>query len=270
MKCEDARELITALVDEELSEAERFSIEGHLKDCLRCRFVYEEEQALKREIRAAGFRLSASPELRSKILSDRRIFPRPERSSGSWTERILPAWPFLRPALVLALGVLIILPLFHLMRTPSEPISLAALEIQKKIIGGEMSVRKTSNLDELRKWQIRAVNGEFAPVAYDLSSMNVQPVGGVVQEVNGRKMLVTVYAGKGRSFTCFTFLGTEEDAPKIASIFIDPDKKMKFYSFSKDGFSAVLHREGKVICILVSNMSGDELLALVRAKVQPS
>jgi len=270
MKCEDARELITALVDEELSGAERFSIEGHLKDCLRCRFVYQEEQALKREVRAAGFRLSASPELRSKILSDRRIFPDSERSSGSWTERIFPAWPLLRPVLALALGVIIILPLLYLMRSPSEPISLAALEIQKKIIGGEISVRKASNPDELRKWQIRAVNGEFAPMEYDLSAMNVLPVGGLVQEINGRKMLVTVYAGNGLSVTCFTFLGTEEDAPKIASVFFDPEKKMKFYTFSGDGFHAVLHREGNVICILVSKIPKDDLLAIVRAQARPS
>ncbi|MBI2363574.1 MAG: zf-HC2 domain-containing protein [Deltaproteobacteria bacterium] len=270
MKCEDAQELITALVDKQVSDQERSSIESHLKDCQRCRFIYEQEQALKREIGAAGARLHAPAGLRSKILSDRRIFPGPERSSGSWTERILPAWSFPRPALALALAVVLILPMLYFMRTPSEPISLAAVEIQRKIIGGEISVRKMSNLDELRKWQIRAVNGEFTPMEYDLSSMNMLPVGGVVQEVNGRKTLVTVYTGNGLTITCFTFLGTEEDAPKIASVFFDPEKKMNFYSFSKDGLNAVLHREGSIICILVSNMPGDELLALVRAKVQPS
>ncbi len=270
MKCEEAQEFITALVDNQVPDEERSLIESHLKDCQRCQVNFEQEQALKREISAAGARLHAPAKLRSKILSDRRIFPGPERSSGSWTERIFPAWPLPRPVLALALGVIIILPLLYLMRSPSEPISLAALEMQKKIIGGEISIRKTSNLDELRKWQIRAVNGEFAPMEYDLSSMNMLPTGGVVEEINGRKMLVTVYAGNGLSVTCFTFLGTEEDAPKIASVFFDWEKKVKFYSFSRDGLNAVLHREGSIICILVSNMSGDELLAMVRAKVQPS
>jgi len=270
MKCDEAEELITALVDKQVSDQERSSIESHLKDCQRCQFIYGQEQALKREISAAGARLHAPAELRSKILSDRRIFPAPERSPVSWTERILPAWPFPRPALALALAVVLILPILYFMRTPSEPISLAAVEIQRKIIGGEISVRKTSNPDELRKWQIRAVNGEFTPMEYDLSSMNIQPVGGVVQEVNGRKMLVTVYAGNGLSVTCFTFLGTEEDAPKIASVFFDPEKKMKFYTFSGDGFHAVLHREGNVICILVSKIPKDDLLAIVRAQARPS
>jgi anti-sigma factor RsiW len=270
MKCEEAQELITALVDKQVFDEERSSIESHIKDCQRCQFIYEQEQALKREIGAAGARLHAPAELRSKILSDRRIFPGPERSSGSWTERIFPAWPFPRPALALALAVVLILPVLYFTRTPSEPISLAALEIHKKIIGGEVSVRKASNPDELRKWQIRAVNGEFAPMEYDLSSMNMLPAGGVVEEINGRKMLVTVYAGNGLSVTCFTFLGTEEDAPKGVTVFFDNAKRIKFYTFSKDGFNAVLHREGNVICILVSKIPMDDLLAIVRAQARPS
>jgi anti-sigma factor RsiW len=270
MNCEEAQEFITALVDNQVCDEERSMIESHLKDCQRCQFNFEQEQALKREIGAAGARLHAPAELRSKILSDRRIFSGPEQSSGSWTERIFTAWPLPRPALALAVAVVLILPMLYFMRTPSKPISLAALEIQKRIIGGEVSVQKASTPDALRKWQIRAVNGEFAPMEYDLSSMNMLPAGGVVEEINGRKMLVTIYAGNGLSVTCFTFLGTEEDVPKIASVFIDPEKKMKFYSFSKDGLNAVLHRDGSIICILVSNMSGDKLLAMVRATVQPS
>ena len=46
MKCEEAREFITALVDNQVSDEERSLIETHLKDCQRCRFVYEEQQVL--------------------------------------------------------------------------------------------------------------------------------------------------------------------------------------------------------------------------------
>lgn len=270
MNCEEAQEFITALVDKQVSDEERSLIESHLKDCQRCQFIYEQEQVLKREINEAGARLHAPAELRSKILSDRRISPGPERLSGSWTERIFPAWPFPRLALALALAVVLILPILYFTRTPSEPISLAALEIQKKIIGGEISVRKASNQGELRKWQIRAVDGKFAPMEYDLSSMNLQPVGGVVQEINGRKMLVTVYAGNGISVTCFTLLGTEEDAPKNATVVSEPGKKIKFYTFSGDGFQAVLHREGNMICILISEIPMADLLAMVRVQARPS
>lgn len=270
MNCEEAQELITALVDKELSDQEQTSIESHLKNCPRCRFIYEQEQGLKREIRAVGARLRAPAELRSKILSDQRIFPATPGSPGIWMERIWSVWPLPRPALALTLVVVLILPLLYFMQPPREPISLAALQIQQKIIGGEVSLRKVGTQDELRNWLIRAVDGQFAPMEYDLSSMNVQPAGGVVQEINGRKMLVTVYTGNDLSVTCFTFLGTEKDAPENATVFSDPGKKIKFYTFSRDGFNAVLHREGNVICILVSKMPMEGLLAVVRAKAQPS
>ena len=270
MKCEEAQELITALIDREISDQEKSSIENHLKDCQRCRFIYDQEQALKREIHAAGAHLSAPAELRSKILSDQRVFPAPAGSPRNWKERTWAARPLSRPALALALVVLLILPILYLMQPTREPVSLAALQIQKKIIEGEVSLQKASNQDELRNWQIRAVDGKFAPMEYDLSSMNVQPEDGMVQEITGRKVLVTVYTGNGLSVTCFTFLGTEGDAPENATAFFDPGNKIKFYTFSKDGFNAVLHREGNVICILVSKMPTEKLLAMVRAKAQPS
>jgi hypothetical protein len=111
------------------------------------------------------------------------------------------------------------------MQPHSQPISLTALEIQEKIIGGEIPLQTAKNQNELRDWQIRAVNGKFAPMGYDLLPKHFQPVGGVVQDVNGRKMLVTVFKGTGMSVTCFTFLGTEEDAPKDASVIFDQGRK---------------------------------------------
>ena len=54
MNCAEAQELITGLVDNELAAPERTSIEAHLKNCPRCRFSYEREMALKREVRITG------------------------------------------------------------------------------------------------------------------------------------------------------------------------------------------------------------------------
>jgi hypothetical protein len=156
------------------------------------------------------------------------------------------------------------------MRPHSQPISLAALKIEEKIAGGAISLRKATSQNELRDWQTRAVDGSFAPMEYDLSSMHVQPVGGAVQEIDGRKMLVTVYAGDNMAVTCFTFLGTDEDTPKNATTFFDTKKKMKFYAYSKDGLNAVFHRQGDVICILVSQMRLEDLLTIAMGKVEAS
>ncbi len=270
MKCEEARELITALVDDQLSHVERSSIETHLGACPLCQWAYEQERALKKEIHRTGLSINAPADLKRKILTRQGILPVEAESSTGWPQLALIFRPFMRPAFGLVLVLLVLLPIIYLVRLHSQPIALAALEIQGKIAGGEIPLRKATSQNELRDWQTRAVDGKFAPMEYDLSSMHVRPVGGLVQEINSRKILVTVYTGNNMSVTCFTFLGTEEDAPKNATTFFNTAKKIKFYTFSKEGFNAVLHREGDVICLLVSKMSVDELLTIATAKIESS
>ncbi len=259
--CEQAQELITGLVDNELSDLERYTIESHLKDCPGCEWAYAQERALKREIRTVASRVVAPAGLRRKILADQRIFPKETEAPKGWNRLVL---PLRRPALVLALLVIIVISILYFMRLPTEPFALTALQLQEKIIGSEVTLREAGSQEELNSWLTQAVDGKFGPMVYDFSSINAKPVGGLVQEVKGRKMLVAVFRGDSLYVNCFTFIGTEEDAPKDATVFFDPEKKMKFYTFSKDKIHAVLHREGNVICILFSNMPLEQLLSLVR------
>ena len=107
-------------------------------------------------------------------------------------------------------------------------------------------------------------------MGYDLTAMNLRPVAGLVREINGRKVLVAIYQGQGGTLICYTFIGSEKDAPANAARFFDAAKKMNFYAFSRGGVNAVLHREGEIICILASAMPMDELLALAKSKANPS
>jgi anti-sigma factor RsiW len=265
MKCEEAEELISALADNELSDRERSSIEGHLRDCPRCQRAYEWHQSLNSEIHTVSASVVAPIDLRQRILSDQHTMPKEAESSNGGSKLILRLQPFLRPAFASALLVILLISIFFLMQRPSQPISLTALQIRAKIDEGEISLQEATNTDELHDWLRHAVDGKFGPLGYDFSPLGVKPIGGTVREVKGRQILVAVFKGNGLSITCFTFLGTEEDAPKNATVFFDPDKRMRFYSFSRDGVHAVLHREDNVICILVSNMPPEELLSLVKS-----
>jgi len=265
MTCEQAEALISALVDNELSDPERSSIEGHLRDCPRCQRAYEWERALNGEIRMVSASVVAPVDLRQRILSDQLTMPKEAESPNRRNKLILRLEPFFRPVFVSGLLVILVISILFLMQPPSQPISLAALQIRAKIVRGEVSLREATNTDELHTWLRRTVDGKFGPLRYDFSPLNVKPVGGTVQEVKGRQILVAVFRGNGLSITCFTFLGTEEDAPKNATVSFDPEKRMRFYTFSRDGIHAVLHREENVICILVSNMPPEELLSLVKS-----
>src|SRR5918992_4951615 len=116
MKCEEAHEIITALVDEELSHLERTSIEAHLEDCPRCRWVYEQERTLKREIHKVGVSLSTPARLKRKILNDYGIAPTELESSRGWNKVALPFRSFLRPAFALAVLLVVMLPMAYLIQ----------------------------------------------------------------------------------------------------------------------------------------------------------
>ncbi len=270
MTCAEAQELITALIDQELGQAERSSLEVHLSECSGCRLAFEEESALKEKIREAARDINAPAHLRNRILSDPRIFPEKNRSTWRWQDYLRPMSTVLRPILALALLLAIALPTFVLLKSSSEPIAVAALETYDRFIKGQLPVRRTDNANEIVEQLTRTVGGHFHPMGYDLTAMGLRPVAGLVREIDGRKVLVAIYQGQGGTLFCYTFIGSEVDAPPDAARFFDPGKKMSFYAFSRGQVNAVLHREGEVICILASEMPMEELLALAQSKAKPS
>src|SRR5262245_39517383 len=142
MKCEQAEELISALIDNELSGPERSSIEGHLRDCPRCQRAYEWGRALNSEIRTVSASVVAPVDLRQRILSDQRTTSKEAVSSKGRSKLFVRLQPFLRPAFASALLVILVISIFFLMQSPSQPISLTALEIRSKIVGGEVALRE--------------------------------------------------------------------------------------------------------------------------------
>ncbi len=260
MKCEEAQELIAALIDHEIGEPERAAIEAHFEGCSSCRAIYNYQLALKRAVHETGANLKAPVALRESILRDPRIFrPKPDvELRRTWR-------PYLRPALTTALLALLVLPALYLMRPAAKPLSLRALEVHEKIAGGEMSFIPGASAEEIKETLSRSAAGAFTPMAYDLTALKLKAVGGAVQNFDGRKVLVTVYQGNGLTVTCYTFLGAESDAPPSAERVYDEIKKINFYIYSRDGINAVLHREGNLVCILASSLPAPRLLGLARS-----
>lgn len=266
MTCEEAHELITALVDNELSDDERSSIKDHFRGCRNCAFAYERERALKREVRLAAASFRAPAHLREKILLGRRILPERAESRRWWKD----LWPatgtFLRPAFALTLLVLLILPVLYLMQ-PAEPIPIAALETHKKIVDGSISFVQSRDQEGIRERLSRLVEGQFRPMEHHFSVANFKAAGWLVHEVRGPKVLVVIYEKNGALLSCHTFLGTEEGGvPTNAAVFFDPGKGINLYAFSSGRINGVMQREGEATCVLVSEMPMADILALARSK----
>jgi mycothiol system anti-sigma-R factor len=268
MKCEEAEELITAFVDNELAQADRSTLETHLATCARCRRILGQEQALKAAVRAAGLSIGVPVSLRERVLSDANAFPQGPNWLKRWTERSWLQTGWRGPVFALGLVLLLAIPIFYFLNQSSESISLAAIETYERLLQGDLPMIRAKSAGEMKEALARAVGGSFSPMGYDLSMMNLEPAAGTVHEINGRKIVVTVYRGQGSSLICYTLLGTDQDAPANAAVFFDPEKKMNFYAFSYGGVNAVLHREGNTICILASKMLMQDLLALARSKAR--
>lgn len=255
------------MVDNELSVDERGAIEGHLGECGKCRLQQERERLLKQQVKLASAAVTAPAALRARVQEDMRKLSanaRPERAHRLRTWLQLPA---LRPAFALMLLALVIVPLAY-QWWPTKNVALAALETHENIMVGEKAFPRSNDPVELKRQLVQAIGNRFAPMGYDLSGTKVYPVGGFVEKIAGREVLVTVYQGDGPAVTCFTFLGTEADAPEGAQLIHDPGKRMNFYTFSHGDMHGVMHREGEVICIMVSKMPLAELLAMVREKAR--
>lgn len=266
MKCEEGRELITGLVDDELSPVESSSIREHLGVCPNCPQIYSLESSMKRMLRQAAMDMHTPPELKKRILRQQRRSLR-----RAWWSELRESLPRIasvvgQAAVIASLLVIPILSARYWLTSPYFPIVPGIFQSYRQITEGEIVPARMENLAELKEKLTQLVNGEFAPMAYDFSSMNIHLVGGLLQEIANRKILVAVYQGNGLTIICYTFIGSEGDAPEIAEMFFDAEKGMNFHQFYYTHTNAVMHREGKIMCILMSQIARDELFALARAK----
>jgi anti-sigma factor RsiW len=265
MRCDEAQELITAFIDGELTAGERLVLEPHLQVCEPCRQACAAESHLKQHIKLAARDVTAPAMLRDAI--ERGFAGRRSMFRAVAGERIrgwlgVSGWRpvFALTVLLVALATLMYAP------WPEQSIGFAALETHASILNRKTALVAAQNPAALREELARAAGHRFTPVTLDLSAMKLYPVAGFVRRIGGRDVLVTVYQGGGPTVTCFTFLGSEADAPSSAERFYDAAMQLNFYSFSVTGLSGVLHREAGVICVVTSKMPAADLLAMIRGK----
>jgi anti-sigma factor (TIGR02949 family) len=265
MRCEEAHEWITALADGELSADERTAIESHVAGCQDCRQQLAREKALKNHLQRTGAAIRIPSSLRAKI--EDQIKTPGSTGAFSWVRFTRGGFGAPRLGLAGAFGIAILAIVTLLIQwRPQADIGAAALATHEGIISGKESFTRSQDPVELRKGLALAVDNRFAPVALDLSMAKLHPVAGFVKKIGGRDVLVTIYEGDGPTITCFTFLGTEADAPKSAELLRDEEARVSFFIFSQGGKNAVMHQIGEVICILIANLDSNELLDLLRGK----
>jgi anti-sigma factor RsiW len=268
LPCKEAQELIAALVDHELTPAEEAMVREHLGSCAACQAALSRMEALKSQLRAAAAAITAPGSLLERIRSEAIAFR--HQAFRLWWQRVFSALrPSFSPAWALAALLLLSLALFQLAHHRKQELPLALLTHYRAILE-EPGLLRASSLEEMKRYLARGVGGKFQPMGYDLAAVGLAPAGGAIRDIGGRKVLAVVYRGERLPLLCFTFLGSESEAPPDAQRFYDAPKRVYLYAFSRAGLNAVMHREKEAICLLVSEMPLPELLALAVAKASPA
>lgn len=263
MTCEEAAELITGLVDHELSGIERSQVEEHLGACQACQLAYRREREVKSLVQTGLSAIVAPSSLEARLQEAYGM--REAMRPPGWRRypRSL-AW-VLQPAVVLAVLILLLIPFSYFRWPPSTSMALMALDTHERILAGTVPYKEEHSAAEIRSFLFRGVGGRFAPAGYDLANFGLRPEGGFVDQFGRRKVLVTLYKGTAPDLSCYTFLGDAGDLPAGAVVYGNAGEGKRYFAFTNGTVNAVMQQLGERLCILVSKMPMEEIMVIARS-----
>src|SRR5262245_50253957 len=113
MDCQNAQNLISGYMDQELDPVRSSEIEDHLHECVACSKVYANHQVLSAALRTGSVYFNAPADLQKRIQRSVRQATKAE-SPPRWL-----SWSWVRMAAPMAAAALVLLTLVPFMRGPS-------------------------------------------------------------------------------------------------------------------------------------------------------
>lgn len=266
MKCKEAKELITAMADGEITKEEEGRLSLHLKECTKCCSRLLEEKVLKKRLRALYKDKMADDALKEEVI---RIIN--ERTTT------FPAVVLRRSSLPLfAGGVLTVVAvfLFYLFffyspetKVFPEKVFKHARLIMDSIRQGDVRIDMiTTDPEELTRYFRNIREKGFDVIVHDLSGLGYALVGGGIEIIESRMVSFSVYRREQDILINMMFDGSGFKGEEFGREKVDVKTGMEFYISSWNGVNTVAWWEGEQLCISIATLPHDKIIECIMAE----
>lgn len=258
------------LLDSRLDAEQRATVESHLTECARCRRDVELLRAVRDGVKAVHAETSERSDDAAFEARMRAVLDREDRSSIAPPSSNRPTRRSVLP-LVAAVAAVLIVALF-VVRWMKPPVSTPAVDLVADAVSEVAAVRHgtlvldrvTERPDELETYFAQHALG-FRVRVLDLAMMGWRVVGGRVHRIGDHDSALYVYRdGREHLLVCQMFLGRLDELPAGAERFARGT--IPFTVHERNGVTAVFWAEANVLCVLVSDLPRDAVIALATAK----
>jgi len=205
MNCEEARQWLSAYVDEELDVTASLEVERHLAECPGCRREHAELLGIREAMRGAELTYEPPAALAKKVRAEVARAARQERGAG-WFD-----WRWAAAA-ALAAAVLVAAVLWT-RPSGAEPRLLA------EVVAGHVRSLQADHLVDVESSDRHTVKPwfqgrlDFSPPVPDLPEL----VGGRLDYLDGRAVAALIYQRRGHRINVFVWPGAGQGGPTTES-----------------------------------------------------
>ncbi len=245
---------IQELLDERLPVERRAVLEEHLAACESCRRERDSIAA----VRSAARRALGPREVPLEI--SQAVARALDRETAAAAAPVRSRFPLaIAAGLAAVLAVVVIL----LARRPSLP-SAVETDFDAYRAGRLELSLQTGDTREMEAF-FAGRRVAFRTRVFDLGMMKYRLLGGRVHRLAGRTSALFVYRGEGeKALICEMYEGRLEELPRGAER--REHGGFTFLIYRHGGKTAVFWQEGRVTCVLVSDIDSEEVIALAFAK----
>lgn len=265
MKCEEVKELLTAMVDGEITKEEENRLSLHLEECINCSRKLREERALKRRVNKLYKEKRAGEALKEEVL---KMIDERTTTFPAIVVKQFPVSLFAGVGLALVLIIFSYIyfhPLIGAKRFPEKLISHAGKLIEKHEKGLLSLEFPTSDPRLLEEYFKKHEEINFEVPVPDMRESGYELLGGSVEKINSIPFAISVYKSERTIVLNIMFEGIEFEGKEFGEERIDERSGMEFYISSHGEVNSIAWWMGEELCIAVSKLPREKLIEFIMA-----